>query len=123
MRTQAFARYITYRRDNDELLLYLLQSLVRDEVTFQQLRNDREPLTTVTIPTADLESRVRTTGMRRAAPAVASVAAHAGPRTRGATSGGRAAVAAHPHPGARVQHSRPARVLPQPVVPGQPLCV
>jgi DNA replication licensing factor MCM2 len=53
-----FHKYLAYRRDNNELLFYLLQSLVRDMLTFHQSRYGYEP-STVSIPEDDFKARVR----------------------------------------------------------------
>ena len=35
---QTFARYLAFRRDNNELLLFLLKQLAQDQLTFQRNR-------------------------------------------------------------------------------------
>lgn len=57
-----FQRYLTFNRDNDELLFYILQNLFRDESQFARSRNllrltqDDEP---VKVPVRDLEQRAK----------------------------------------------------------------
>ena len=59
MQKQTFSQYVSLKRDADELLLYVLGTLVREENAFQQLRNDRQVLTSISIPISDFETRVR----------------------------------------------------------------
>lgn len=35
---QTFARYLSFRRDNNELLLFILKQLVAEQVTYQRNR-------------------------------------------------------------------------------------
>ncbi len=54
---QTFARYLAFRRDNNELLLFILKQLVAEQVTYQRNRygvqND-----TIEIPEKDLQDKV-----------------------------------------------------------------
>lgn len=65
---QTFARYLAFRRDNNELLLFILKQLVAEQVAYQRSRygvqND-----TVEIPEKDLHDKVR---RKRSPPAVPS---------------------------------------------------
>lgn len=55
---QTFARYLAFRRDNNELLLFILKQLVAEQVTYQRNRygvqND-----TIEIPEKDLQDKVK----------------------------------------------------------------
>lgn len=54
---QTFARYLAFRRDNNELLLFILKQLVAEQVSYQRNRygvqND-----TIEIPEKDLQDKV-----------------------------------------------------------------
>lgn len=54
---QTFARYLAFRRDNNELLLFILKQLVAEQVAYQRNRygvqND-----TIEIPEKDLQDKV-----------------------------------------------------------------
>lgn len=54
---KTFARYLAFRRDNNELLLFILKQLVAEQVTYQRSRygvqND-----IVEIPEKDLQDKV-----------------------------------------------------------------
>lgn len=58
---QTFARYLAFRRDNNELLLFILKQLVAEQVSYQRNRygvqND-----TIEIPEKELQEKV---GSRR----------------------------------------------------------
>lgn len=55
---QTFARYLAFRRDNNELLLFILKQLVAEQVSYQRNRygvqND-----TIEIPEKDLQDKVK----------------------------------------------------------------
>lgn len=57
MSSQTFARYLAFRRDNNELLLFVLKQLVAEQVAYQRNRygvqND-----TIEIPEKDLHDKV-----------------------------------------------------------------
>lgn len=55
---QTFARYLAYKRDNNELLFFLLRQLVQEQTVYLRNRFDTEP-DTVDIPESDLSDRVR----------------------------------------------------------------
>ena len=40
---QAFSQYLAYRRDNNELLLFVLKQLVKEQITFFRSRYRGEP--------------------------------------------------------------------------------
>ena len=54
---QAFGRYLTYRRDNDELLLFILKQLVQDQLLYQRSRFGGE-LDVVEVQESDFTDRV-----------------------------------------------------------------
>lgn len=55
-----FAKYLTYRRDHNELLLFLLKQLINDQLAYLKHKNTRNlDLNTVTIPEDDFVDRVR----------------------------------------------------------------
>lgn len=60
MRTmrKTFARYLAYKRDNNELLFFLLRQLVQEQTVYLRNRFDTEP-DTVDIPESDLSDRAR----------------------------------------------------------------
>lgn len=54
-----FAKYLTYRRDHNELLLFLLKQLVNDQLAYLKHKGGRNvDLSTVTIPEDDFVDRV-----------------------------------------------------------------
>ena len=55
---QTFARYLAYKRDNNELLFFLLRQLVQEQTVYLRNRFDTEP-DTVEIPEADLSDKVK----------------------------------------------------------------
>lgn len=57
---QAFGRYLTYRRDNDELLLFILKQLVQDQLMYQRSRFGGE-LDVVEVLESDFIDRVSCT--------------------------------------------------------------
>ena len=57
---QTFARYLAYKRDNNELLFFLLRQLAHEQTVYLRNRFDTEP-DTVDIPETDLADRVSTT--------------------------------------------------------------
>lgn len=54
---QTFARYLAFRRDNNELLLFVLKQLVAEQVTYQRNRY-RVQNDTIKIPEKDLQDKV-----------------------------------------------------------------
>ena len=57
---QTFQPYISYKRDNNELLLYLLQKLVAAATKFLATVKGIDDPHQVEIPMEDFETRVRT---------------------------------------------------------------
>ena len=57
-RWQTFSRYLSFRRDNNELLLFVLKQLAQDQMTFQRNRYGAE-LEVVEIAEKDLTEKVR----------------------------------------------------------------
>jgi len=55
---QTFSRFLAYRRDNNELLLFILKQLAQDQMTFQANRYSAQ-LETVEISEKDLADKVR----------------------------------------------------------------
>ncbi|XP_062522583.1 DNA replication licensing factor mcm2-like isoform X2 [Corticium candelabrum] len=55
---KAFGRYLTYRRDNDELLLFILKQLVQDQVMYQRSRFGGE-LDIVEVQESDFTDRAK----------------------------------------------------------------
>lgn len=54
---QTFARYLAFRRDNNELLLFILKQLVAEQVAYQRSRYGTQN-DTVEIPEKDLQDKV-----------------------------------------------------------------
>lgn len=54
---KTFARYLAYKRDNNELLFFLLRQLVNEQTVYLRNRFDSEP-DTVEILESDLIDRV-----------------------------------------------------------------
>lgn len=54
---QTFARYLSFRRDNNELLLFILKQLVAEQVTYQRNRFGAQQ-DTIEIPEKDLVDKV-----------------------------------------------------------------
>lgn len=54
---QTFARYLAYKRDNNELLFFLLRQLVHEQTIYLRNRYDTEP-DTVEVLESDLLDRV-----------------------------------------------------------------
>lgn len=55
-----FAKYLTYRRDHNELLLFLLKQLVNDQLAYLKHKSSRNvDLSSVTIPEDEFVDRVR----------------------------------------------------------------
>jgi len=54
---QTFSRFLAYRRDNNELLLFILKQLAQDQMTFQTNRYSAQ-LDTVEISEKDLADKV-----------------------------------------------------------------
>lgn len=56
---QTFSRFLSFRRDNQELLLFLLKQLVNDRLAFQRVRHAGEQEWRVEIPERDLVDRAK----------------------------------------------------------------
>ena len=56
--SQTFARYLSFRRDNNELLLFILKQLVAEQVTYQRNRFGAQQ-DTIEVPEKDLADKVR----------------------------------------------------------------
>ena len=57
---QSFKKYMTYKKDFNELLLHLLRGLVKDAVRFEELmRRSNTPLTQIQVKVEDLETKVK----------------------------------------------------------------
>ena len=54
---QQFSRYLTYKRDNNDLLFFMLKQLVQEHVSFYRNRKGKEQ-ELVEIPEQDLVDRV-----------------------------------------------------------------
>jgi len=54
---QTFSRFLAYRRDNNELLLFILKQLAQDQMTFQTNRYSAQ-LDTVEISEKDIADKV-----------------------------------------------------------------
>jgi len=54
-----FAKYLTYRRDNNELLLFLMKQLVNDQLSYQKHKSRSANITSVSIPEEDFIDRAR----------------------------------------------------------------
>lgn len=59
---QTFARYLAFRKDNNELLLFILKQLVAEQVTYQRNRYGVQS-DTIEVPEKDLQEKV-TPGQR-----------------------------------------------------------
>ena len=55
---QAFARYLAYKRDNNELLLFILKQLATDQMTFNRNRYGGD-LDTIEVPEEEFVDKVR----------------------------------------------------------------
>ena len=55
---QTFARYLAYKRDNNELLFFLLRQLVHEQTVYLRNRYDTEP-DSIEVLETDLIDRVR----------------------------------------------------------------
>lgn len=55
--TQTFSRYLSFRRDNNELLLFILKQLVAEQVTYQRNRFGAQQ-DTIEVPEKDLVDKV-----------------------------------------------------------------
>jgi len=58
---RGFQKYISYKKDNDELLLFMLQTLVKDQQTYMMLRHQQS--TQVLVSCEDLEAKAREYGI------------------------------------------------------------
>lgn len=59
---KAFGRYLTYRRDNDELLLFIIKELVQEQLLYQRSRFGGE-LDTVEVQESDFTDRAKQIGI------------------------------------------------------------
>lgn len=57
MSFKTFARYLAFRKDNNELLLFILKQLVAEQVTYQRSRYGVQS-DMVQIPEKDLQDKV-----------------------------------------------------------------
>ncbi|KJE92812.1 minichromosome maintenance complex component 2 [Capsaspora owczarzaki ATCC 30864] len=57
--SKSFSKYITYRKDNNELLFYILQQLLRDTIAYNRRRRAEEPAVRVLIDLEDFEIKAR----------------------------------------------------------------
>ncbi|XP_006748779.1 DNA replication licensing factor MCM2-like, partial [Leptonychotes weddellii] len=55
---KTFARYLSFRRDNNELLLFILKQLVAEQVTYQRNRFGAQQ-DTIEVPEKDLVDKAR----------------------------------------------------------------
>uniref|UniRef100_A0A0M3JE60 DNA replication licensing factor MCM2 (inferred by orthology to a human protein) n=1 Tax=Anisakis simplex TaxID=6269 RepID=A0A0M3JE60_ANISI len=55
--TKNFSKYLTVNRDNNELLLFVLKQLIKEQIHFEQGRHKTD-LSTVAVPESDLVDRV-----------------------------------------------------------------
>ena len=55
--SQTFARYLAFRRDNNELLLFILKQLVAEQVSYQRNRYGAQN-DTIEIPEKELQDKV-----------------------------------------------------------------
>ena len=56
---QAFASYLTYKRDNNELLLFILRQLASDQLTFNRNRYRGGEVELVEIPEEEFMEKVK----------------------------------------------------------------
>ncbi|VEL36793.1 unnamed protein product [Protopolystoma xenopodis] len=56
---QNFTRYLSFGRDNQDLILFLLKQLVQDQLTFMRSRHRGEPDQDIEIPEKDLAERAK----------------------------------------------------------------
>lgn len=56
---QAFARYLAYKRDNNELLYFLLKQLVNDQISYNRNRYGGEEQDVIEIPEDEFAEKVR----------------------------------------------------------------
>ena len=57
---KSFAKYIAFKKDNDALLLYILQNCLRETIQYYQMRNEKSVPSTIDIDCSDFEARVCT---------------------------------------------------------------
>ena len=55
---QAFAHYLAYKRDNNELLYFLLKQLVNDQISYNRNRYGGEDQDVIEIPEDEFAERV-----------------------------------------------------------------
>ena len=58
---QTFARYLAFKRDNNELLLFILKQLVAEQMAYQRNRYGAQS-DVVEVPEKDLQEKVRRRG-------------------------------------------------------------
>lgn len=56
--SQTFSRYLSFKRDNNELLLFILKQLVAEQVMYQRNRYGAQQ-DTIEVPEKDLVDKVR----------------------------------------------------------------
>ncbi|KAF6772251.1 hypothetical protein AHF37_08668 [Paragonimus kellicotti] len=56
---QTFSRFLSFRRDNQELLLFLLKQLVHDHLAFQRIRQATEQEWRIEIPERELVDKAK----------------------------------------------------------------
>jgi methyltransferase-like protein len=60
LQRQSFKKFITYKKDFNELLLHLLRGLIQDAIRFEELTSrSNVHLTEVVVKVIDLEAKVR----------------------------------------------------------------
>ncbi|VDM38456.1 unnamed protein product [Toxocara canis] len=57
--TRVFSKYLNVNRDNNELLLFVLKQLVKEQIHYEHGRHKKTDLSTVAVPEADLIDRAR----------------------------------------------------------------
>ncbi|RNA19538.1 DNA replication licensing factor MCM2 [Brachionus plicatilis] len=54
-----FAKYLNYRRDHNELLLFLLKQLINDQLSYMKHKSKNQDINSVSIPEEDFVDRAR----------------------------------------------------------------
>uniref|UniRef100_A0A914WP30 MCM AAA-lid domain-containing protein n=1 Tax=Plectus sambesii TaxID=2011161 RepID=A0A914WP30_9BILA len=54
-----FSRFLSYKKDNNELLLFLLKQLVKEQVHYRQAQNQGVEMNTVVVAESDLMDKAR----------------------------------------------------------------
>uniref|UniRef100_F1KUS0 DNA replication licensing factor MCM2 n=1 Tax=Ascaris suum TaxID=6253 RepID=F1KUS0_ASCSU len=57
--TRSFSKYLNVNRDNNELLLFVLKQLVKEQIHYEHGRHKKVDLSTVAVPEADFIDRAR----------------------------------------------------------------